>query len=251
MDPGGSDASEDRPPLVFRVLELEGALDERGRNSSPANGLEEGHVRQCACEHAGLPETLGELERRTRMRLGRRDVTGLVDAPCESPFDLDARRGIVSDLCESIAEQIDGDVEAMPEPCDPSEARERDGALATRRKARHHFLEKTSRPVGVPRLEMALPGFDRPPPSVGVIGRREHSRPLPELRCGLRSATCSCTSGSILDGRGHLGIGTARSEGEMERLLVRIVDDLRQAGVQLASPSRRCLRVDDRGEQRM
>ena len=37
----------------------------------------------------------------------------------------------------------------------------------------------------------------------------------------------------------------------MERLLVRIVDDLRQAGVEFASPSRRCLRVDDRGEQRM
>ena len=110
------------------------------------------------------------------------------------------------------------------------------------RKARHHFFEKKSRPVGVPRLEMALPGFDRPPPSVGVIGRREHSCPVPELRCGLRSATCSCPSGSILDGRGHLGIGTARSEGEMERLLVRIVDDLRQAGVHFASPSRRCLR---------
>ena len=100
-----------------RVFELEGALDERSWNSSPANGLKEGHVRQCACEHAGLLETLGELERRTRMRLGRRDVTGLVDAPCESPFDLDARRRIVSDLCESIAEQIGGDVEAMPEPC--------------------------------------------------------------------------------------------------------------------------------------
>ena len=251
VNPGGSDASEDRPPLVFRVFELEGALDERSWNSSPANGLKEGHVRQCACEHAGLLETLGELERRTRMSLGRRDVTGLVDAPCESPFDLDARRRIVSDLCESIAEQIGGDAEAMPEPADPSEAREREGALATRRKARHHFFEKKSRPVGVPRLEMALPGFDRPPPSVGVIGRREHSCPVPELRCGLRSATCSCTSGSILDGRGHLGIGTARSEGEMERLLVRIVDDLRQAGVQFASPSRRCLRVDDRGEQRM
>ena len=95
-----------------RVFELEGALDERSWNPSPANGLEEGHVRQCACEHAGLPETLGELERRTRMRLGRRDVTGLVDAPCESPFDLDARRGIVSDLRERIAEQIGGDVEA-------------------------------------------------------------------------------------------------------------------------------------------
>src|SRR5439155_408431 len=73
VNPGGSDASEDRPPLIFRVFELEGALDERSRNASPANGLKEGHVRQCACEHAGLPETLGELERRMRMRLRRRD----------------------------------------------------------------------------------------------------------------------------------------------------------------------------------
>ena len=130
-------------------------------------------------------------------------------------------------------------------------AHARERALATRRKARDHFFEKKSRPVGVPGLEMALRGFDRLPPSVGVIGRREHSCPVPELRCGLRSPTCSCPSGSLLDGRGHPGIGTARGEGEMERLLVRIVDDLRQAGVQLASPRRRCLRVDDRGEQRM
>src|SRR3954470_3836124 len=133
-----------------------------------------------------------------RMRLGRRDVTGLVDAPCEPPLDLDARRRIVSDLCESIAEQIGGPVEAMAERSEPSEAREREGALATRRKARHDFFEKESRPVGVPCLEMAFPGFDRPPPRVGVIGRREHSGPVPELRCGLRSATCSCTPGSIL-----------------------------------------------------
>jgi hypothetical protein len=50
---------------VFRVFfELAGALDERSWNSSPANGLKEGHVRQCAREHAGLLETLGELERR-------------------------------------------------------------------------------------------------------------------------------------------------------------------------------------------
>ena len=73
VNPGGSDAPEDRPPLVFRVFELAGALDQRNWNSSPANGLREGHVRQRACEHAGLLETLGELERRTRMRLGRRD----------------------------------------------------------------------------------------------------------------------------------------------------------------------------------
>jgi hypothetical protein len=98
---------------------------------------------------------------------------------------------------------------------------------------------------------MALPGFDRPPPGVRVVRGREHSRAIPELRGGLRSVTCSCTPGSILDRRGHLGIGSARSEGEVERLLVRIVDDLRQAGVQLASSSRRCLRVDDRGQQRV
>src|SRR4051812_48851856 len=111
----------------------------------------------------------------------------------------------------------------MPERCDPGEAREREGALATRRNARHHFFEKKSRPVGVPGLEMALRRFDGPPPGVGVIGQREHSCPIPELGCGLRSATCSCPSGGILDSRGHPGIGTARSECEMERLLVRII----------------------------
>ena len=116
---------------------------------------------------------------------------------------------------------------------------------------RHHFVENASRPVGVPRVEMALSGFDGPPPRVGVIGRREHSCPVPELGCGLRSATCSCPLGSILDGGGHPGIGAARSEGEMERLLVRITNDLRQAGVQFEPPRRRCLRVDDRGEQEM
>src|SRR5205823_9009035 len=132
----------DRPPLVLSVFELEGALDQRSRNSSPAKGLKKSHVRQCACEHAGLLEALGELERRPRMELGRRDVTGLVDAPCEPPFDLDAGGRVVAGLCECGAEQIGGDVEAVPERCDPSEAREREGALATRRKARDHLFEK-------------------------------------------------------------------------------------------------------------
>jgi hypothetical protein len=185
------------------------------------------------------------------MSLRRRDITGRVDAPCESPFDLDARRRIVSDLCESIAEQIGGDVEAAPEPADPSEAHEREGALASRRKTCHHLFEEKSRPVGVSRLEMAPCGFNCPPPTVGVIGRRKHSCPVPELRCGLRGPTRSYPSGSILEGHGHLRIRAGRGEGEMERLLVRIADDLRQAGVQFASPRRRCLRVDNRGKQRM
>src|SRR5689334_17868718 len=103
------------------------------------------------------------------MKLGRGDVTGRVNAPCQSPLDLDTRRRIVSDLCASVAEQIGGYVEAMPERCDPSELREREGPLTTRRKARCHFSEENSRPVGVPRLEVAPPGFDRPLPSVGVI----------------------------------------------------------------------------------
>jgi hypothetical protein len=120
VNPGGSDASEDRPPLVFRVFEREGALDERSWNSPAANGLKEGHVRERACEHAGLLETLGDLERRTRVSLGSHDVTSHVDAPCEPPFDLDARRRIVPDLCESSTEQIDGDAEAIPVRSDPS-----------------------------------------------------------------------------------------------------------------------------------
>src|SRR5262245_17174915 len=68
LNPGGPHTAELRPPLILGV-EFDSALDHFRRNSAPLNGFEEGHIRKRARQHRALTETLGHLERRTRVWL--------------------------------------------------------------------------------------------------------------------------------------------------------------------------------------
>ena len=194
---------------------------------------------------------LGELERRPRVGLRRGEIADLVQAPRESPLDLDAVGKVVPDLGECRSKQIGADVKALPERLDPRESGDRDRALLAGGKSRDDVLEQSPRALGVSCLEMAFPGLERPPPAIGVRGRREPPRLFPELCSGLRCPSRPGPAGSGLHGRRHVVIGTGGGEREVPRALIGIVHDLRQARVQRAPPRRRRARIDDRAEERM
>src|SRR5262249_41565653 len=94
LDPYGPHPAEERPPLVA-ARQLEGAVEEFGRDAVSPDGLEEGHVGQRAREQRRLAEALRELERGGGVRLRGRDVADLVDAPGEPALDLDPCGGVV------------------------------------------------------------------------------------------------------------------------------------------------------------
>src|SRR5262245_14516007 len=172
----------------------------------------------------------------TRESFGRGNVAGLLNTPGKAALDLDLQPDVVAHLGEGRLEELGADVAALIELADPREPVERTGTVAPGRGGGDDLLQQRARTLRLARLEMAFGGLDPPSARVGrKVGGREPASLDPERRSRTRGAAGPRSLRGLVQVGCERRIRPGSGQREMSGALLRVVENPRDASVQLAT----------------